>query len=431
MTSLVNTLALLRKNASEGEEYLTLRAHISREFPEVMKALRVIDREYSEPKRGKGYNLVKRENKRRGFVYYVRYWHEGRMLPSKWNTYSNIKEEAERFAQENRDRLIGKYLREHGKDGYEVFEHFYEGHSEYLACEEKRNRPLSETSRKNYHSVITGKFIPFMKERHINCYERVDVKALSEFQDHYLAKGIKPQTVNDYLKAVKRVYLYLTRKGLIRENPCVNLRSIPVHERDKEERGCYELERMKGVFDKRWGDQKLYLLCLLIYTTGMRNGEIVRLRMEDVVNFEGSRFIDIKKSKTANGVRLVPLHEKAYRKLKEYGAGKLPEERIFKNCTSVTFSRANRELACMLRMEKEAADENITFYSGRHFWKTLMNSGGLGEEVEEIFMGHKVSNDVAKLYNHRDKQGKKLMIKKAKQVFTILDKALFAGTGKR
>jgi hypothetical protein len=39
-------------------------------------------------------------------------------------------------------------------------------------------------------------------------------------------------------------------------------------------------------------------------------------------------------------------------------------------------------------------------------------------------MGHKVSNDVAKLYNHRDKQGKKLMLKKAKQVFSILDKRL-------
>jgi integrase len=230
--------------------------------------------------------------------------------------------------------------------------------------------------------------------------------------------------VNDYLKAVKRVFHYLVRKGLISEDPCAFLRSIPVHVRDKKERGCYETERLEGVFNKRWPDQRQYLLCLLIYTTGMRNSEIARLRMKDVTSIEGCRFIDIKESKTGNGIRLVPLHETAYRKLKDFGKGKSPEERIFKNCTSVTFSTANHELARMLKADNEEA-KNITFYSGRHFWKTLMNSEGLGEEVEEIFMGHKVSNDVAKLYNHRDKHGKALMVKKAKQVFSILDKRVF------
>jgi hypothetical protein len=54
-----------------------------------------------------------------------------------------------------------------------------------------------------------------------------------------------------------------------------------------------------------------------------------------------------------------------------------------------------------------------------------MNGEGLGDDVEELFMGHKVSSDVSKLYNHRDKQGRKLMIKKTKQVFSILDKKIF------
>jgi integrase len=69
--------------------------------------------------------------------------------------------------------------------------------------------------------------------------------------------------------------------------------------------------------------------------------------------------------------------------------------------------------------------ENITFYSGRHFWKTLMNANGLGE-VEEYFMGHKVSNDVAKRYNHRDRQGQEKITEKARRVFKILEAKLFA-----
>jgi hypothetical protein len=54
-----------------------------------------------------------------------------------------------------------------------------------------------------------------------------------------------------------------------------------------------------------------------------------------------------------------------------------------------------------------------------------MSREGLGEDIEEIFMGHKVTGNVAKLYNHRDKHGKQMLAKKAKQVFSILDRCVF------
>jgi hypothetical protein len=54
----------------------------------------------------------------------------------------------------------------------------------------------------------------------------------------------------------------------------------------------------------------------------------------------------------------------------------------------------------------------------------MMNAEGLGD-VEEYFMGHKVSKDVAKRYNHLDKQGRKRIEEKALEVFNILDKRLF------
>jgi integrase len=412
---------MLKNGAGES----ALGLYIKQKFPVTLKAFRLLDEDYSQPKTCKGFNLVKRE-KKHGFVYYVRYSHNGKMLPSKWNCHTNIPEEAERFARVNRERLVEKYLREHDDKGFKVLEGFYETDSEYLASEEKRNRPLSDTTRRNYHSVITSKFIPFIRGRRIGSCECIDSKALDDFQDHYLALGIKPQTVNDYMKAVKRVFRYLARKRFISENPCANLHNIPVGEDDKRARGCYELADVKGVFNKRWRDQKLYLLCLLIYTTGIRNSEIAEIRINNIVSFGGCHFIDVKKSKTPNGIRLVPLHEKVYQKLKTFGAGKGPDEKLFAGCTSITFSDANHELARIIRAGNKKADTTgITFYSGRHFWKTLMNSEGLGENIEEIFMGHKVSNDVRKLYNHRDKQGKKLMVKKAKQVFSILDKRLF------
>ncbi|MDR1838637.1 MAG: hypothetical protein LBQ93_03510 [Treponema sp.] len=43
-----------------------------------------------------------------------------------------------------------------------------------------------------------------------------------------------------------------------------------------------------------------------LYTTGMRNSEIKKISMADIQLIDGCRFISVKKSKTQNGVRLVP-----------------------------------------------------------------------------------------------------------------------------
>jgi integrase len=423
MMSMEQAVSLVK---TQKQDYELLRLLFCAEFPTAMKALQIIDHECSEPRVRKGYNLVKRENKKYGHIYYVRYYHDGRMLPSKWNTHTDRIDDAEKFALENRERLIETYLKMHDSKTYELLEDFFQKGSPYLGCEERRNRPLCENTRANYCSVMNKKFIPYLKEKSICAYEEISLQALHDFQDGLLADGMKPQSVNDKLKAVKRVFAYLERKGMIKANPCRELRSITVHQGDREDRGCYDLEKLNGAFGRAWADRKSHLLCLIIYTTGMRNSEIRRIRMQDIIKMEGCRFINIRESKTANGIRLVPLHEFVYKKIAAYASEKKEDEFIFKGATNMTFMKANIALARRMKIgEEEARAQNITFYSGRHFWKTLMNSEGLGESVEELFMGHKVSGDMAKLYNHLDKRGKKLTVKKARQVFSILDRCIF------
>jgi site-specific recombinase XerD len=423
MISLTEAVMLVKKPRIDRGQFL--RSYIASEYPNTIRALRLIDVENTRPRPRKGFNLVKRENKKLGYVYYVRYRHEGKTLPSKWNTHTNSKEEAERFARENRASLVERYLRSHDAKMFRLLREFYEPRSAILACEEKRNRRLSSRCRKEYQAVVHTKFIPFLEKRNMTSFDEITPLVLGDFQDSLLAGGVKPQTVNNNLKAVKRIFVYLARKGIVRENPCDHLRYIPVHQSDKTARGCYDVEKLKGVFNKRWKDETSYMLCLLVYTTGMRNSEINRFKTADVISIDGCRFIDIKESKTTSGVRMVPLHDFVYRKLAAYGSGRDPASSLF-DVHNFDFIKANAELARKLRIsESELAAERITFYSGRHFWKTMLNSEGLGEDIEEIFMGHKVSGNIAKRYNHRDKQGKKLMLQKANQVFAILDRCLF------
>jgi len=391
-----------------------------------MKAMHLIDQEYASVKKPKGYNLTKCNNKKLGFVYYVRYWHDGRMLPSKWNTNTNDYKKACEYAECQRDTLISGYLDKTGGKVIQFFEGFYDENNMVYQNECRRNGELSEQCRKFYSGVIKNNFLPFLKNRQIRSFEQITVAFLDDFQDVLLAKGIKSKSVNNQMTAVGKVLGYLVRKGEIKTNPYLSLPQIPVKPDERKTHGCYEIESMRGIFDKPWEDDMSCLLNLIIYSTDMRNSEIMRVRKKDIITIGDCRFIDLKESKTENGVRLVPLHDKTYRKIICYAKDMDDEKQIFGQTKDSVFSKASQDLGKMMGVDDEYLKENnITFYSGRHFWKTMMSAGGLGEDAEEVFMGHKVSQNVAKLYNHRDKQGKEILVKKAKEVFKILDIYLF------
>jgi integrase len=219
--------------------------------------------------------------------------------------------------------------------------------------------------------------------------------------------------------------------GVLKENAFDRVKTLKMGDKSIEIRGCHDVDKIKGVFNTHWKDDLSYLLCLMIYSTGMRNSEIEKIKVCDLIELDGIHFADIKRSKSKNGVRLVPLHGFVYEKIQRYikQTGKKDENYIFSDHggpnQSTLYNQANALLGKKVKVP-EADLKGITFYSGRHFWKTLMNSEGLGDDIEEFFMGHKVSGNVSKNYNHKDKQGREKLLEKAREVFAILDKKVFA-----
>jgi integrase len=425
MMSLADALSAV-KGQQQQINYLYMRAYIAEEFPNMSKALKLIDMETTKARRPKGFNLMKRENKALGFVYYVRYYHEKRILPSKWCTHTNDYAEAYEFAVKNRNKLIKKYLEDNDNEVDKFFKNYYDNQTTIYKVETARNGEISEARRMASQSFIRKRFVPYLRTLGIKKFEDITVPVLDDLQDKMLAEGMKPQTVNDHIGMISKPFRYLVRKGKVKINPCLSLPALPVKPGDRKSHGCHEVIKMKGVFDKEWDDKLSYILNLIIYTTDMRNGEIRSIRKKDIVEHYGARFVDLKESKTSNGVRLVPLHPFVYEKLIQYAGNKKDNEAILKDITPYWFTKAYKALANKLGVSGEQLKrENITYYSGRHFWKTLMNSEGLGNDIEEVFMGHKVSGDVSKLYNHRDAAGMERVAKKALEVFKILDSKLF------
>ena len=85
------------------------------------------------------------------------------------------------------------------------------------------------------------------------------------------------------------------------------------------------------------------------------------------------------------------------------------------------FAEDNNDLIFIIEMmvQKNWVDIRISKALGDQF--TISNPSMIAEDGwMEYFMGHKVSGDVAKRYNHRDKHGQKKLIAKTKEVLKIL-----------
>lgn len=410
-----------------------LQTHFQAAYPETLDELKKINRQFAERQRYKGYSLRKVPNKKHGFLYYVKYIRDGKVAPSQWNTHTNNLIAAEAFAKENREKILAAYDQRKAESGpklYEVLKNYYSAKSPYLEETRNRGRILGKKTRNIYMNFTNKIFVPFIKECRITEFKDITPPIIAKLQTHLLKKGNNPQTINRYIGAVRAIFKHLVMNGVITENAFDKVTALK-EKKCQKIRGCHEIEKVNGVFNREWHDEMSYLLCLMIYSTGLRNSEIARIKVQNIKEINGCRFIDVRKSKSENGLRVVPIHSFAYEKVMDYvkKAEKKEDDYIFSKLggpnQSTLYNMANIELGRRLGKNKEELEkEYITFYSGRHYWKTLINAHGLGD-VEEYFMGHRVSRDVAKLYNHLDKQGQEMLVKKAKDVFEILDKTLF------
>jgi len=313
---------------------------------------------------------------------------------------------------------------------HKILHDYYAKDSPYLVIDAARGRKINDTSRKILHGFIINSFIPFLKENKIKWFSQIKPVIMNKFQNHLLFdKNLLPQSINRQISGIKAIFNHLYMTGVIKNNIIKDI--APLRTMNAMIRGCYSMEELSGIFKIPWEDKKAYLLCSLIYSTGLRNSELQNLKVKDIIFKEDIHFLNILKSKTDAGIRMIPLHPKILTSIKEwieeknltpenYLFSKTGDHRIFKAA-----KKANIYMGAMVgKTAADLRDDNITFYSGRHFYKTMLNSHNLGD-IEELFMGHKVGRNVSERYNHKNKRSSIELLKKAREALEIIDISLF------
>lgn len=140
----------------------------------------------------------------------------------------------------------------------------------------------------------------------------------------------------------------------------------------------------------------IYIILILIYT-GMRIGELINLKNEDI-NLNDS-LVAIKESKTESGIRIIPIHSKIFNLFlnnivsgQEYFVKGYKTEKLSYRTFKSRFEKLLKELKI----------EQHTIHDTRHTFATLLNNADANQSAIAKLIGHLDFSVTESIYTHKD-----------------------------
>lgn len=204
----------------------------------------------------------------------------------------------------------------------------------------------------------------------------VTTELISDYRDIRLQK-VKPATVYQELSLMRRMFNVARREWKwIRYNPVADL-SFAVGTKNARDRWLTP-EEEQLLLAKATNPSWLYLLILMALHTGMRRGEIINLKWQDI-DFT-RRLITIHKSKNGEK-RSIPMSKTLH--------GVLAAQKV-RDISGKVFPIAVRSLRVAYdKALKKAGIENFTFHDLRHTFATRLVQNGVDLYKVKELLGHK------------------------------------------
>ncbi len=178
----------------------------------------------------------------------------------------------------------------------------------------KRKRKLKETTRANYQKYLKEYILPTLGEKKLDAIAVADVQ---EMLDRFAHLSFK--TLRDAKGVLSQIMKYAISDELIKRNPC-DSKDLEIPSDKKKVRNALPIDQYKsiiaGMQNLQLQDRRFLALCMF---TGMRRGEVLGLRWEDIdgdiihvrrnVTHVQQNNPQITTPKTEAGVRNIPIVE--------------------------------------------------------------------------------------------------------------------------
>ncbi|NHA13760.1 tyrosine recombinase XerC [Thioalkalivibrio sp. XN279] len=264
-------------------------------------------------------------------------------------------------------------------------------------------RRLSGLTVKNYHRDIEALYT-FLCNAEVPDWGRVDSGHVRSFAARLHRRGQAPRSIQRRLAAVRNLFAFLLREGVVQANPGVDITAPKAPRRLP---GTLDADAMGRLLDVR-GDHPIATrdraIMELLYSSGLRLAELAALETTDVDFGEGTVRVTGKGAKT----RIVPVGAKAREALRDWIKVR---PQLLKTPSSAMFiSRIGRPLSMrniQARVEHWARrlglPQGVSPHTFRHSFAThLLESSGDLRAVQEL-LGH-ADISTTQIYTHLDFQ---------------------------
>ncbi len=258
----------------------------------------------------------------------------------------------------------------------------------YHLCSRNR-RP--NTLELNYTSIRL--FLEFLNTKGIVCIEAVSRKDIEAFIEHEQDRGMKPMTVRGRLGLIKAFLRYLIEEGVVRDEVLSKRISVKVPDGLPKAIAPEDVTALLSVID----NTRNRALVLMLLRTGMRIGELLALRIQDIDLREQKVFIH-EARKTGMG-RVVYFSADAKEALTAWLGKKDPREEVLiygKKYESITYAAAR--LMFVKCLKKAGLDhKGYTLHCLRHTFASELLNAGMRLECVQPLLGH-TSIEVTRRY---------------------------------
>lgn len=181
---------------------------------------------------------------------------------------------------------------------------------------------LEFEKRYSKHTLISyqtdiNQFYLFCQEQYqLTLLERVEHRHIRAWVVHLMQQKIAPKSINRKIAALKTLYKFGLKRGLIQDIPTQKIQSLKVAKKLPQFVQENNIEALLNDFDFKdsFEDVRDALILELLYGTGMRLSELLQLRAADINFFQNT----IKVKGKGNKERIIPLHKQLVSRINQY-----------------------------------------------------------------------------------------------------------------
>ena len=205
---------------------------------------------------------------------------------------------------------------------------------------------------------------------------------------HYISSKKSYSSQNQWINAIK---IYLKVHGLDHDG----LQNIERPHKSHYLPDVLTPEEVKAIF-RLTINLKHRTLLMLIYSCGLRIGEALELKPDDIQSQEGLIYIRGGKGQKD---RRVPLSDRILQELRQYYQRYQPSEYLFEGQKGGKYSNSSAAQVLKRAVQKAGISKSVTLHTLRHSYATHLTNNGVNIQYLQEILGHK-SPKTTMIYTH-------------------------------